>query len=227
MSEYTQGLSRNYIHSVCKGATKVSGDHYVMLECPFRPVTHTICAVCRKEVPLAEVVWADSGQRISEYRKQIASGVTFWEKLRLTLLGTAYEGALRLNLDAKGNPKPGARPAPVIPDLVSKVPLPEDQAEVVASMQELTKALMESVPAHFKRIQCRIRAAAAGDTRPPACRISNPDNPRETTEPNARVNQAASQLVRTMNPTGGAFPGLTVTMERMNDGRWHNSIKLM
>ncbi len=228
MSEYTQGLSRNYIHSACKAATKVSGDHYVMLECPFRRVTHTFCPTCNKEVPLEEVEWADSGHRISEYRREIASGVTFWEKMRLTLFGTAYEGALRLNLDAKGNPKPGTRRAPVIPELVSKSPLPEDQAAVVASMQELTGALIEVVPSHFKRIRCEIQVAPIGDRRSLAYTISNPDHPAdETTEPNDRVNQAASRLVRMMNPSGGPFPGLTVTMERMNDSRWRNSVKLM
>ena len=66
MSEYTKRLSRDYIHRACKRATKVSGDDYVMLECPFRRVTHTVCAACREVVPLDEVEWADSGQRISE-----------------------------------------------------------------------------------------------------------------------------------------------------------------
>jgi hypothetical protein len=112
MSEYTKSLSRDYIHTKCKRATKVSGDDYVMLECPFRPVTHTVCAACRETVPLNEVEWADSGQRISDYRKELASGFSFLQKLRFALFRTAYEGAIRLNLDAKGNPKPGMRPVP-------------------------------------------------------------------------------------------------------------------
>jgi hypothetical protein len=108
MSEYTEGLSRNYIHTDCKGTTTVSGDDYVKLECPFYRVTHTFCAVCGEGVPLNEVEWADSGQRISDYRKEIASSVSFFQKVRLSLFATAYEGALRLNLDAKGDPKPGS-----------------------------------------------------------------------------------------------------------------------
>src|SRR5215813_5815990 len=126
MSEYTKSLSRAYIHRTCQQATKVSGDDYVMLECPFRPVTHTVCAVCREAVPLDEVAWADSGQRISDYRKELASGFTFWEKVRFALFRTAYEGALRLNLDAKGNPKPGTRPPTAPPDIVVKGPMPDD-----------------------------------------------------------------------------------------------------
>src|SRR6266404_5998887 len=41
MSECTQGLSRNYVHRVCKGATKVSRD-----ECPFRRVHLAQLIVC-------------------------------------------------------------------------------------------------------------------------------------------------------------------------------------
>ena len=136
MSEYTERLVRNYVHTACNGVTGISGDDYVIIECPFRRVTHTYCATCNQTVPLDEVKWVDSGQRISDYRKEIAAGVTFWEKLRLTVLGTSYEGALRLHLDAKGNPKPGARPISASPDVVSKSPPSEDHVAVVASMQE-------------------------------------------------------------------------------------------
>src|SRR6185295_10167290 len=112
------------------------------------------------------------------------------------------------NLDAKGNPKPGAKPPPAIPELVSKSPLPDDQAEMVATMQELTAALIEFVPASLKSVRYEIRS---------------PDHPGEDmTEPNTRVDQAASRLVRLMNPSNGAFPGLLVTMQRMDDGNWRN-----
>ena len=227
MSEYTKRLSRNYIHTTCKRATKVSGDDYVMLECPFRPVTHTVCAACREAVPLDEVEWADSGQRISDYRKELASGFTFLQKLRFALFRTAYEGALRLNLDAKGNPKPGAKPMMMDSDIVVKGPMPDDQAEVVGRMQELIAALIQSVPPGCKQVRCDIRMADSGDGQL-AYIISYPDNRGEaTTKPSARVNEAATLLVRVMNPSGGTFPGLAVTMERMDDGRWRNNIKLL
>jgi hypothetical protein len=58
--------------------------------------------------------------------------------------------------------------------------------------------------------------------------ISNPDNPGEaTTKPSAPVEEAATRLVQVMNPSGGPFPGLAVTMEQMDDGRWRNNIKLL
>ena len=227
MSEYTKSLSRAYIHRTCKRATKVSGDDYVMLECPFRPVTHTICAAYGQKVPLNEVEWADSGQRISEYRKEVASSVSFWEKMRFALFRNAYEGALRLNLDAKGNPKPGARPMRAASDIVAKGPMPDDQAEVFGQMQKLTAALMESVPTDSRRFRCEIRIANDGDGRL-AYLISDPDNPGEaTTRPSALVDEAARRLVQVMNPSDGAFPGLAVSMERMDDGRWRNNVKLI
>jgi hypothetical protein len=227
MSEYTKNLSRVYVHQACKRATTVSGDDYVMLECPFRPVTHTICAACGQGVPLDEVAWADSGQRISEYRKEVASSVSFWEKMRFALFRNAYEGALRLNLDAKGNPKPGARPMRAASDIVAKGPMPDDQAEVFGQMQKLTAALMESVPTDSRRFRCEIRIANDGDGRL-AYLISDPDNPGEaTTRPSALVDEAARRLVQVMNPSDGAFPGLAVSMERMDDGRWRNNVKLI
>src|SRR5678816_328534 len=146
MSEYTERLCRDYVHNACNGVTSISGDDYVIIECPFRRVTHTYCATCNRTVPLDEVKWVDSGQRISDYRKEIAAGVTFWEKLRLTVLGNAYEGALRLHLDAKGNPKPGARPVSASPDIGSTSRPSENHVAVVASMQELTSALLEALP---------------------------------------------------------------------------------
>src|SRR5262245_27576197 len=227
MSEYTKNLSRDYVHKACQRTTTVSGDDYVFLECPFRLVTHTVCAVCGEAVPLNEVAWADSGQRISDYRKELASGFTFWEKVRFALFRTAYEGALRLNLDAKGNPKPGTKPMTTSTGIVVNGPMPDDQAEVVQHMQELTAALISSMPPERKRVRCEVQMPERGEGRP-ACLISNPDNLGEaTTKPSARVEEAATRLVQVMNPSGGAFPGLAVNMERMDDGRWRNKIKLM
>jgi len=224
MSEYTERLSRDYVHSACNGVTCISGDDYVIIECPFRRVTHTYCATCNQTVSLDEVKWFDSGQRISDYRKEIAASVTFWAKLRLTLLGTAYEGALRLHLDAKGNPKPGARPI----SAMSMSPPSEDHVALVAAMQELTSALMEEVPPHIARIRCEVRAAASGEAKPFTYAITNPDRPSEgLKKPVARVDQAITRLVQVMNPSGGTLRGFTVSMERMENGKWQNLIELL
>jgi hypothetical protein len=91
----------------CNGVTVVSGDDYVMLECPFRPVGGgTYCVSCKTFVPLSEVVWDDTGENIKDYRDQLYKSVTWKRRLYLSWLGTAYEGAMKLRLDKRGNPLP-------------------------------------------------------------------------------------------------------------------------
>jgi hypothetical protein len=95
---------RAYHHAACDGVTVVSGDDYVLLECPFRPVTGTFCCSCRRLVPLDAVRWADSGELISAYRKRVAAAVPFWRKVYLTLFATAYEGAVNWGVEWQGPP---------------------------------------------------------------------------------------------------------------------------
>lgn len=227
MSEYTEKLSRDYVHSACNGVTCISGDDYVIIECAFRRVTHTFCVVCNRFVPLDEVKWVDSGQRISDYRKEIAASVTYWQKLRLMWLANAYEGALRLHLDAKGNPKPGETPICLRPEVVSKCrPSSEEHVAVVAATQELTSALLEVLPSHFARIRCDVCAAVDGQGKPFTYSITNPDRPSEVLEDlSTRVGQAISRLVQVLNPSG-SFRAFTVNMERKSDGKWRNLIEL-
>jgi hypothetical protein len=105
-------LSRVYRHTQCGGQTTVSGDDYVNLECPFRPVQRTYCAVCRRFVPLDTVQWVDSGQSITEYRRQVFFSVPWTRRLWLVCMGNAYEGALNLGLDRHGLPiDPAAEPS--------------------------------------------------------------------------------------------------------------------
>ena len=125
----TASLFRNYVHQACRGVTKVSGDDYVV-------------------GPLDEFAWSDSGQRISDYRSEIADGVSAGEKMRLSTVATIYEGALRLHLDREGNPVPGAPTGTAAArilgatDIVTRSPLPDDQAQIVAAMHGLTAALI-------------------------------------------------------------------------------------
>jgi hypothetical protein len=104
------GLSRVYFHEECGADTRVSGDDYVLLECPFRPVTATFCCGCRKLVSLRVVCWADTGEPVSDYRARLAATVPFWRRVRLILFGTAYEGAINLRLDRHGRPLPAPEP---------------------------------------------------------------------------------------------------------------------
>ena len=97
-------LSRTYVHPACGGSTVVSGDDYVLLECPFRPVPQTLCSACGQFVGLDTVRWADTNERISEYRDKVRASVPWWRQLYLMVFGNAYEGALNLNLDKNGRP---------------------------------------------------------------------------------------------------------------------------
>jgi hypothetical protein len=97
--------SRAYRHEACGGDTLVSGDDYVLLECPFRPVDATFCCTCEQMVPLESVSWVDSGQNVAQYRRQVHDSVPFLRRVYLSLLGNAYEGAVNLNLDSSGTPR--------------------------------------------------------------------------------------------------------------------------
>ena len=223
MSVFTDALSRNYIHRECDRATRVSRDDYVMLENPFTPVSGTFCAVCRKVVPLNDVCWSDTGELISDYRKEIADGVSVDERMRLSKLANIYEGALRLNLDAQGNPKGGTRFASTAEGVVTTAPVPADQAEVVAAMKDLGDALIGLAPKDTKQIRCEITRAPAGAGRALQFAITCDAH---AVALNNRVDLAGSRVVRKLSPSLKAFPGLTMTLERQENGQWRNQTKL-
>jgi hypothetical protein len=86
---------------------RVSGDDCVRLECPFRGCRGTFCTGCRKYASLDAFTWVDSDETIAAYRKRIYDSVPFWEQVRLAVFANAYAGALNLNLDRTGAPRPG------------------------------------------------------------------------------------------------------------------------
>ncbi len=102
-------LARSYEHADCGHETLVSGEDYVLLECPFRPIESTHCARCGRLVPLSSVAWCDTGENVAAYRERLYHSVSFWRRMYLMLLGSNYEGAVTLNLDSKGKPKSTAR----------------------------------------------------------------------------------------------------------------------
>jgi hypothetical protein len=107
-----QPLSRAYRHVSCGQSTVVSGDDYVLLECPFRPVSGTFCCGCGKFVLLNEVRWVDSDEKISDYRDRVYASVPFWRKVWLSLFCNAYQGAVNLHLDSRGRPLRSAANGP-------------------------------------------------------------------------------------------------------------------
>jgi hypothetical protein len=104
-------LKREYRHLDCDQVTVVSGDHLVMLECPFRHYHGTFCVSCNDMVPMDSVMWEDSGESIQDYRNQVYYSVSWMRRLYLTWVGTTYEGALNLRLDKWGQPLPTDDPA--------------------------------------------------------------------------------------------------------------------
>ena len=102
-------LARSYEHADCGQETLVSGEDYVLLECPFRPIESTLCAGCGHLVPLSSIAWSDTGENVADYRQRIYNSVSFWRRMYLMLLGNAFEGAVTLNLNSNGQPKDGGR----------------------------------------------------------------------------------------------------------------------
>lgn len=64
---------RVYVHTSCDGETCVAGLDYIHICDPFWPCERTYCCTCARMVPLSEVYWADTRERISEYRKRLRS----------------------------------------------------------------------------------------------------------------------------------------------------------
>jgi hypothetical protein len=102
-------LARSYEHADCGHETLVSGDDYVVLECPFRPIASTMCVGCGKLVPLSSVAWCDTGENLAAYRDRLYHSVSFWRRMYLMLLGNNFEGAVSLNLDSHGKPRVSTR----------------------------------------------------------------------------------------------------------------------
>jgi hypothetical protein len=94
---------RAYYHVTCKEVTIVSGDDYVLLECPFRPVNGTYCSHCRDFVGLNEVRWVDSDEKISDYRDRVRNSVPFWRQVWLSVFCNAYQGAINWGVEWKGD----------------------------------------------------------------------------------------------------------------------------
>jgi hypothetical protein len=102
-------LARSFQHADCGQETLVSGQNYLLLECPFKAIESTMCSGCGHLVPLSSIAWSDTRENVASYRERIYRSVSFWRRMYLMLLGNTYEGAVSLNLDSHGQPKNTAR----------------------------------------------------------------------------------------------------------------------
>jgi len=113
-------------------------------------------------------------------------------------------------------------------DLITNMPLPADQADVVAAMQNLTKLLGERTAAGWKTIRCEVRAAPRGAGRALEIVIADGDNPDDRlADVDADIYTAAMRLARKMSTSISTFPGLVVAMKYLGDGRWHINTQVM
>jgi hypothetical protein len=75
------GTSRPYVHDGCGTCTVVSGSDYSHICNPFWPCSGTYCCGCQGFVPLNSVVWEDTGEPVSEFRRRMMSLTPIYVKL--------------------------------------------------------------------------------------------------------------------------------------------------
>ena len=131
---------------------------------------------------------------------------------------------------AKSSPTPTQQaPAPVpLRANPAEHLLPGGSKATMALMKELTAALIDYTPEKFDVISCTIKEGTEKGQQALFYQIGCPRFPDEgTTVVNERVHTAATRLVRQMSPAKGAFPGLTIRLEKRQDGRWSSRVKLL
>jgi hypothetical protein len=108
------------------------------------------------------------------------------------------------------------------------LPLPPEQAEVFKAMQSLTQLLGERVPAAWQKVRCEVRAASRDTSRALEIVISDGDRPGERrSEMDPAIYHAAMRLARKLSTSVSTFPGVLIEMTRIDQGQWHNNVKLM
>jgi hypothetical protein len=136
------------------------------------------------------------------------------------LLGRLLGSRLRNNSDIAG------RDAET--DLVTNIPLPPDQAEIVRAMNALTQLLGDRAPAASQKVRCEVRAALRESPKPLEILIGDGDRPDELRrDSDPAVYDAALRLARKLSSSVRTFPGVAIVMDRLEEGRWHINMKLM
>jgi hypothetical protein len=95
-----------------------------------------------------------------------------------------------------------------------------------SAIEELSEALIQYTPPHFKNIQCTIEEGVEEGQRALFYRIECPEFPDDgTTVANERVHRAATLLVQQMAPRQGAFSGLRIKLNMQSDGSWQRFVE--
>ena len=85
---------RTYEHLKCGGQTVVSGGDYEHISNPMRMCTGTYCCTCQGMVGLNQVVWADTGEKVSDDRARLRRTLPGVLKAWAYGLGFAIGGVL-------------------------------------------------------------------------------------------------------------------------------------
>lgn len=83
--------SRTYVHETCQGTTEVREHSFEEMSNPLSDVPQTWCAVCDGFRPVCEFAWADTGEKITDYRARHSARATSLERIfcsRVVWFGT-------------------------------------------------------------------------------------------------------------------------------------------
>jgi hypothetical protein len=73
--------SRTYVHEKCQGLTEVRENSFEEMSNPLSDVPRTWCTVCDGFGPVAEFAWADTGEKITDYRARHSARATSLERI--------------------------------------------------------------------------------------------------------------------------------------------------
>lgn len=73
--------SRAYVHEKCQGQTEVRENSFEEMSNPLSDVPHTWCTVCEAFGPVSEFAWADTGEKITDYRARHSARATSIERI--------------------------------------------------------------------------------------------------------------------------------------------------
>ena len=82
---------RTYVHEKCQGLTEARENSFEELSNPLSDVPRTWCSTCNSFGPVSEFAWADTGEKIIDYRARHSARATSLERVfcsRVVWFGT-------------------------------------------------------------------------------------------------------------------------------------------
>jgi hypothetical protein len=143
------------------------------------------------------------------------------------LLGSRLRNETDIVGRAPAPPRPTARMAPPGSgtDIITNIPIPKEQLDIVNATQSLTALLAARGPAGWQKIRCEVRPAGPGSPKPLEIVVGEGDALRPDSDP--AVYDAAIRLARKLSTSIKTFPGVAIEMTRIDQDRWQNNMRLM